>query len=424
MTIDIGGNDVIAPHGGGVPAIEANLPVILAELREAAGTRRADRRHELLQPGPGRVVRRARRACRATSTPLALSTTCSRPSMRRRATRSPTSKRPSPPPIRRSSTASLSTSRASAPGPGCAQRRRTDRTSTPTTPATPRSQARSRWRWPEAKGARHEDSPVLSWRSRSLPWAQSRPRRGGASSPRHRTGPDAVAIAGFLTFLAWVFAASVTLMAEANPRPRAMPDAGGDARSSRRPRQTEGSIGLAHARLRAATVNAIPPVERAHVGSPHPRLRRRPARSAACLGLSAPAASGTGRHALRHASGGSPLPLDRGVDRRPDLGPRPEPSTRLGLHGHDQRAHRSAARALRRRASRHQPAASALAARNRNTRARARGLPPAAMDLAARRGEGRMPGDPPLHRRRPATRRLPPSSRTTCFPSRSPHTRA
>jgi lysophospholipase L1-like esterase len=35
VTIDIGGNDVL--HGGGVPAIQANLPVILAALRDAAG---------------------------------------------------------------------------------------------------------------------------------------------------------------------------------------------------------------------------------------------------------------------------------------------------------------------------------------------------------------------------------------------------
>jgi lysophospholipase L1-like esterase len=37
VTIDIGGNDVIAPDGGGVAAVLANLPVILAQLREAAG---------------------------------------------------------------------------------------------------------------------------------------------------------------------------------------------------------------------------------------------------------------------------------------------------------------------------------------------------------------------------------------------------
>jgi lysophospholipase L1-like esterase len=37
VTIDIGGIDVIQPDGGGVAAIEANLPVILAELRDAAG---------------------------------------------------------------------------------------------------------------------------------------------------------------------------------------------------------------------------------------------------------------------------------------------------------------------------------------------------------------------------------------------------
>ena len=37
VTIDIGGNDLIAPDGGGVAAIQANLPLILAQLREAAG---------------------------------------------------------------------------------------------------------------------------------------------------------------------------------------------------------------------------------------------------------------------------------------------------------------------------------------------------------------------------------------------------
>jgi lysophospholipase L1-like esterase len=37
VTIDIGGNDVIAPDGGGVAAIQANLPPILARLRDAAG---------------------------------------------------------------------------------------------------------------------------------------------------------------------------------------------------------------------------------------------------------------------------------------------------------------------------------------------------------------------------------------------------
>jgi lysophospholipase L1-like esterase len=37
VTLDIGGNDVIHPDGGGVDAIVANLPVILAALREAAG---------------------------------------------------------------------------------------------------------------------------------------------------------------------------------------------------------------------------------------------------------------------------------------------------------------------------------------------------------------------------------------------------
>jgi lysophospholipase L1-like esterase len=37
VTIDIGGNDVISSDGGGVAAIQANLPVILAQLRAAAG---------------------------------------------------------------------------------------------------------------------------------------------------------------------------------------------------------------------------------------------------------------------------------------------------------------------------------------------------------------------------------------------------
>jgi lysophospholipase L1-like esterase len=37
VTINIGGNDVIAPNGGGVAAIQANLPTILAQLRDAAG---------------------------------------------------------------------------------------------------------------------------------------------------------------------------------------------------------------------------------------------------------------------------------------------------------------------------------------------------------------------------------------------------
>jgi lysophospholipase L1-like esterase len=36
VTIDIGGNDVTLPNGGGVPAIAANLPVILDALRDAA----------------------------------------------------------------------------------------------------------------------------------------------------------------------------------------------------------------------------------------------------------------------------------------------------------------------------------------------------------------------------------------------------
>src|SRR5262249_9398490 len=38
VTRDIRGADVIDPGGGGVAAIEANLPVILAELRDAAGS--------------------------------------------------------------------------------------------------------------------------------------------------------------------------------------------------------------------------------------------------------------------------------------------------------------------------------------------------------------------------------------------------
>jgi lysophospholipase L1-like esterase len=37
VTIDIGGVDVLDPAGGGVAAIQANLPVILSELRDAAG---------------------------------------------------------------------------------------------------------------------------------------------------------------------------------------------------------------------------------------------------------------------------------------------------------------------------------------------------------------------------------------------------
>jgi lysophospholipase L1-like esterase len=37
VTLDIGGNDVLAPENGGVAAIASNLPLILAQLREAAG---------------------------------------------------------------------------------------------------------------------------------------------------------------------------------------------------------------------------------------------------------------------------------------------------------------------------------------------------------------------------------------------------
>jgi lysophospholipase L1-like esterase len=37
VTLDIGGNDVLQPDGGGVAAITSNLPMILAQLREAAG---------------------------------------------------------------------------------------------------------------------------------------------------------------------------------------------------------------------------------------------------------------------------------------------------------------------------------------------------------------------------------------------------
>jgi lysophospholipase L1-like esterase len=37
VTIDIGGNDVLQPDGGGTAAIAANLPLILAQLRDAAG---------------------------------------------------------------------------------------------------------------------------------------------------------------------------------------------------------------------------------------------------------------------------------------------------------------------------------------------------------------------------------------------------
>ena len=39
VTIDIGGNDLIQPNGGGGVAIQANLPVILGALRDAAGPR-------------------------------------------------------------------------------------------------------------------------------------------------------------------------------------------------------------------------------------------------------------------------------------------------------------------------------------------------------------------------------------------------
>ena len=37
VTLDIGGNDVLQPDAGGVAAIAANLPVILTQLRDAAG---------------------------------------------------------------------------------------------------------------------------------------------------------------------------------------------------------------------------------------------------------------------------------------------------------------------------------------------------------------------------------------------------
>jgi lysophospholipase L1-like esterase len=37
VTLDIGGNDVLSPYGGGVAAIHANLPAILDALRAAAG---------------------------------------------------------------------------------------------------------------------------------------------------------------------------------------------------------------------------------------------------------------------------------------------------------------------------------------------------------------------------------------------------
>jgi lysophospholipase L1-like esterase len=37
VTIDIGGNDVANPDGGGAPAVQANLPTILSALRDAAG---------------------------------------------------------------------------------------------------------------------------------------------------------------------------------------------------------------------------------------------------------------------------------------------------------------------------------------------------------------------------------------------------
>ena len=37
VTLDVGGNDVTVPDGGGVAAVQANLPNILAQLRTAAG---------------------------------------------------------------------------------------------------------------------------------------------------------------------------------------------------------------------------------------------------------------------------------------------------------------------------------------------------------------------------------------------------
>ncbi len=37
VTLDIGGNDLTSPDGGGVAAVQANLPKILAQLREEAG---------------------------------------------------------------------------------------------------------------------------------------------------------------------------------------------------------------------------------------------------------------------------------------------------------------------------------------------------------------------------------------------------
>ena len=37
VTIDIGGNDITSPDGGGPAAVQVNLPTILAQLREAAG---------------------------------------------------------------------------------------------------------------------------------------------------------------------------------------------------------------------------------------------------------------------------------------------------------------------------------------------------------------------------------------------------
>jgi lysophospholipase L1-like esterase len=38
VTLDIGGNDISSPEGGGVAAIQSNLPTILAQLRVAAGS--------------------------------------------------------------------------------------------------------------------------------------------------------------------------------------------------------------------------------------------------------------------------------------------------------------------------------------------------------------------------------------------------
>ncbi len=112
VTIDIGGNDVLNPQGGGVAAIQANLPVILAELREAAG--------------PG--------------VPIVGMTYYS----------------PTLPSLwfETHATGCRSTSCASARGRGCARRRRSDPASTRTAPATPQSPRRSKRSFLERRSMR------------------------------------------------------------------------------------------------------------------------------------------------------------------------------------------------------------------------------------------------------------------------------